>query len=309
MSQKLIKEEEIQELKESLRRCPEGTFEAALAYRESGDPEQVPSIVMGIVERFLEPELRPKLKEGDDSLRLIEDLGVDSLTMMEIVILVEETVGISFDNQELREIRTVGEVKEYMNRKIRGDSAEDGAEFQSFGSDDLISLMPMQPPFLFLQQAKLFANEAEGSYKIVGDEFFLRGHFRDNPIMPASLILEALGQLAVLYLLRGDHPDLSDGIVADSVYFTSCDGIRCQKVCKPGDTLSLKIRPKRFRHPLAFFEGSVTVKGEKAAFAESITLTFDLQTSSAGTSGHLNGVNLAVNGDSSGNSNRIASNP
>ncbi len=310
MSQKLIKEEEIQELKESLRRCPEGTFEAALAYRKSGDPEQVPIIVMGIVERFLEPELRPKLNEGDDSLRLIEDLGVDSLTMMEIVILVEETVSISFDNQELREIRTIGEIKNYMSRKIRGESAEEEKGSHSFGYDDLISVMPMQPPFLFLQQARLFAGQAEGSYKISGDEFFLRGHFRDNPVMPASLILEALGQLAVLYLLRGDHEELADTIRPDSVYFTSCDGIRCQKVCKPGDTLVFKIKPKRFRHPLAFFEGSVTVRGERAAFAESITLTFDVEDPATDEKpDRVNGVGVTLNGDGATSSNRIASNP
>jgi 3-hydroxyacyl-[acyl-carrier-protein] dehydratase len=169
VSEHFIKEEDIQELKESLRRCPEGTFEAALEYRKTGNPDFVPPIVMGIVERFLEPELRPKLKDGDDSLRLVEDLGVDSLTMMEIVILVEETVGVSFDNQELRDIRTVGEVKSYMNRKILGDS--DAAEEQvlSLGYDDLISIMPMQPPFLFLQQAKVFSGEAEATYKIAGD--------------------------------------------------------------------------------------------------------------------------------------------
>lgn len=277
MSENSIKEEELQELQESLKRCPEGTFEAAVEYRKTGNPDLVPSIVMGIVERFLEPELRPKLQEGDDSLRLIEDLGVDSLTMMEIIILVEETVEVSFDNQELREIRTLGEVKSYMNRKIRGEAEDAEKNSVSLGYDELISLMPMQPPFLFLQNAKVDEEGAEATYKIQGDEFFLRGHFKDNPVMPASLMLESLGQLAVLYLLKSPNPDLAGEIRQDSVYFTSCDGIRCQRVCRPGESLTLRVQPKRIRHPLATFEGNVTVKGEKAAFAESITLTFDFE--------------------------------
>lgn len=277
MSDTILKPEEIEELRDSLRRCPTGTFEAALAYRQTGDISQVPVIVMGIVERFLEPEMRPRLHEGDDSTRLIEDLGVDSLTMMEIVILVEETIGVSFDNQELREIRTVGEVKAYMGRKIRGESPPGDDTTQALGYEEILNAMPQQPPFLFLQRARLSHEGAEATYKIAGDEFFLRGHFKDNPVMPASVLLEALGQLAVLFLLRGSNEAISGPVRTDSIYFTSCDGIRCHKICRPGETLVLKVKPRRIRHPLATFEGMVTVRDQKAAFAESITLTFDYQ--------------------------------
>ena len=69
---------------------------------------------MGIVKRYLEPEMRPKLDDAKDSTLLMEDLGIDSLTMMEVVILVEETLGVSFDNDELREIRTFGDMREFM---------------------------------------------------------------------------------------------------------------------------------------------------------------------------------------------------
>jgi len=275
VSENTIKQEEIEELKESLRRCPEGTFEAALQYRKTKNPELVPEIVLGIVERFIEPEMRLKLQEGDDSLRLIEDLGVDSLTMMEIIILVEETIGVNFDNQELREIRTIGEVKTYMDRKIKGETEEDSNGSQTVSYEELLTLMPQQPPFLFLQHAVVRGEEAEATYRIEGDEFFLRGHFKDNPIFPASILLESLGQLAVLYILKSDHEDFRGPVRQDSIYFISCNGVRCHKMCKPGDVLKLKIKNKRIRHPLTNFEGSITVKGERAAFAESITLTFD----------------------------------
>jgi 3-hydroxyacyl-[acyl-carrier-protein] dehydratase len=125
--------------------------------------------------------------------------------------------------------------------------------------------------------------------------------------MPASLIIEALGQLGVLFLLKSDHPDLEGETRQDSIYFTSCDGIRCQKVCRPGDTLTLKIKPKKIRHPLAFFEGSVAVKGEKVAFAESITLTFDISKNDSQNSPHINGVNSASNGEAPSETNRVVS--
>ena len=270
-----IKEEEIQELKDSLKRCPAGTFEAALKFRETEDPDQVPIVVMGIIERYLEPEMRPKLQQGDDTLLLIDDLGVDSLTMMEIVILVEETLRVSFDNQELRELRTIGDVKSFMDRKIRGGDEEAGENLQTVASEEILLSMPQQPPFLFLQSAKVGEDAAVGQYKVQGDEFFLRGHFKDNPVLPASILLEALGQLGVLYLLKSPKEGLEGNVRSESIYFTSCDGIRCHKIVKPGDTLLLRIKPKRLRHPLATFEGSISCKGEKVAFAEEITLTFD----------------------------------
>jgi hypothetical protein len=45
-------------------------------------------------------------------------------------------------------------------------------------------------------------------------------------------------------------------------------------VCKPGDILTLSIKPKRMKMPLATFEGSIRVGQEKAVIAEEITLTY-----------------------------------
>src|SRR6202522_1835408 len=77
-------------LREALKRCSPSTFEAAVQFRKTGNADHMPAVVIGVIERFVEPDLRAKLKDADDDLRLIEDLGIDSLTMMEIVILVEE---------------------------------------------------------------------------------------------------------------------------------------------------------------------------------------------------------------------------
>ena len=56
MSQAAQSAPETEELRELLKRCPEGTFEAALAFRAHKDVLQVPVIVLGIIERHLEPE-------------------------------------------------------------------------------------------------------------------------------------------------------------------------------------------------------------------------------------------------------------
>ena len=259
-------------LRESLKRCSAATYEAAAQFRRTGNTEHLPAIVLGIIERFVEPDLRAKLKDADDDLRIIEDLGIDSLTMMEIVILVEDVLQMSINNEELRHLRTVGDVKTFIECKVRGLPLPKPTKFLPI--EQIASVMPIQPPFLFLSEASVSAHGANAKYKISGQEFFLQGHFKDNPVLPASIMLEALGQLGVLFLLEAQIGEAGKTVDPKMIFFTSCEGVRCHRVCRPGDVLSLSIKPKRLKLPLATFEGQIRVGQEKAAIAEEITLTF-----------------------------------
>lgn len=261
-------------LREALKRCSPSTFEAAVQFRKTGNPEHVPAVVIGVIERFVEPDLRVKLKDADDDLRLIEDLGIDSLTMMEIVILVEDVLQMTINNDELRNLRTVGDVKTFIDCKIRGLPLPKPTKFIPI--EHIGAVMPIQPPFLFLNEASVSSTAANGKYKISGQEFFLQGHFKDNPVMPASIMLEALGQLAVLYLLEGAPTEPGKVVSPQTIFFTGCEGVRAHRICKPGDILSLSIKPKRMKMPLATFEGAIRVGQEKAVIAEEITLTFGI---------------------------------
>jgi acyl carrier protein len=259
-------------LREALKRCSPSTFEAAVQFRKTGNADHMPAVVIGVIERFVEPDLRSKLKDADDDLRLIEDLGIDSLTMMEIVILVEDVLQLTINNDELRNLRTVGDVKTFIDCKIRGLPLPRPTKFLPI--EHIGAVMPVQPPFLFLNEASVSSTGANGKYKITGQEFFLQGHFKDNPVMPASIMLEALGQLAVLFLLEGAPTEPGKAIGSNTIFFTGCEGVRAHRMCKPGDILTLSIKPKRMKMPLATFEGAIRVGQEKAVIAEDITLTF-----------------------------------
>ncbi len=259
-------------LRESLKRCSAATYEAAVQFRKTGNTEHLASVVLGIIERFVEPDLRSKLKDADDDLRIIEDLGIDSLTLMEIVVLVEDVLQMTINNDELRHLRTVGDVKTFIGCKVRGEPLPQPTKFLPI--EQIASVMPIQNPFLFLNEASVSAHGANGKYKITGQEFFLQGHFKDNPVLPASIMLEALGQLGVLFLLEGQIGEPGKKVDPKMIFFTSCEGVRCHRICKPGDLLSLSIKPKRLKMPLATFEGQIRVGQEKAALAEEITLTF-----------------------------------
>lgn len=269
-----------EELRESLKRCPERAIEAALQFNQSRDPELVPDIVMGIIERFVEPDVRPVIREGDDKIRLLEDLGIDSLLMVEIIILVEETLDLQIENEELRNLRTIGDIKLYLDAKIKGLPLPSNKNIFKF--EQIAAALPHQPPFLFLQEARINGMTAEGSYHISGDEGFLEGHFKDNPVFPASLMLEALGQLAVLFMLKSTQASFGGAVRSDSIFFVSCDGVRCHRMCKPQEVLQLKVALKKVHAPLAQFEGTILCQGAKVAKVEEISLTFELEGSASG---------------------------
>ncbi|MDB6168322.1 MAG: Beta-hydroxyacyl-(acyl-carrier-protein) dehydratase FabA/FabZ [Verrucomicrobia bacterium] len=113
-----FKPEDEASLRETLKRCSASTLEAACQFRRTGNVEHLPAIIFGVIERYVESNLRPKLKEASADLRLAEDLGIDSLTMMEIVMQVEEALQITINNQELRALRTLGEVRQFMENKL-----------------------------------------------------------------------------------------------------------------------------------------------------------------------------------------------
>ena len=107
-------------LREALKRCTPATIEAACTFRQSGDLDLLPVIVCGVIARFVERERRVKLKQRPDDVHLIGDLGLDSLTMMEIVMLTEDVFPVSINNDELRGLHTVGDVQRFIECKLRG---------------------------------------------------------------------------------------------------------------------------------------------------------------------------------------------
>ena len=135
-------------LRETLKRCRPATYEAARDFRATGDARHLASFVHGILERFVDRELRPKLQGGDASLRLVEDLGLDSLTLMEMVMLAEEVLQITINNEDLREIRTLGALQQRIVELVeRGPDAvaarDPGCSTQTCGRAPLTPARPV----------------------------------------------------------------------------------------------------------------------------------------------------------------------
>ncbi|NPB03487.1 MAG: acyl carrier protein [Thermotogae bacterium] len=52
-----------------------------------------------------------------ENARFIEDLGADSIAVMELVMKMEEEFGLSIPDEDIEKLRTVGDVVEYVLSK------------------------------------------------------------------------------------------------------------------------------------------------------------------------------------------------
>ncbi len=271
----ILTEKDITDLRETLKRCSPETIEAAIRFRERGDPADLRTVVYGVIRRYQPANVRLRLENASDDTSLIQDLGLDSLTLLEIVLTIEETLKIQINNEELKEIRTLGRLNQFLQNKIAGVVSVVPAK--QYARELLALVLPQQPPFLFLDCAELGEETVKAEYRIKGDEFFLAGHFKDEPIFPASVLFEALGQAACLWVLEKAPKLLAKEIKANHVFFASLDGARVYGKARPGQQLTLECKLVKLRDPVAIFSCSASSNGDRIAAIDRLVLAFGEQ--------------------------------
>lgn len=136
-------------LRETLKRCSPATYRAACQFRATGDRASLHTLISGVIERFVDRDLRDKLAvpaEAAPALRLREDLGLDSLTMMEVVMIAEEVLCITISYEELARLRNLGEVHDFIAGKL--EQAEPGGATAPRGTGEAVAVPAeeAQPP-------------------------------------------------------------------------------------------------------------------------------------------------------------------
>jgi 3-hydroxyacyl-[acyl-carrier-protein] dehydratase len=269
---KLTDEQEAK-LRESFKRCSPETLEAILSFRREHDLDAVIVCVHGIIERYLKLEPGEHIAQRPDSTRLGEDLGIDSLTMLEIVMSIEEALDFRAEDADVRNIRTLGDVRRYVDDRVHGRPVSI-ATIETYDRDRLCLILPQQPPFLFLDKVELQGDAVRAAYLFRGDEFFFAGHFVNDPVVPASIVYEALGQACCLWILEQVPSRLQQVLATNQVLFVGMDEARFFRRAKPNDEIHISLALTRLRAPLAVFEGQVKVQNQVLARVEGLTLAF-----------------------------------
>lgn len=146
-----------------------------------------------------------------------------------------------------------------------------------FTYDEICAVLPQQPPFMFLDAAEIEGDVTRASYLIRGDESFLEGHFKNNPVFPASIVFEALGQAGCLWILHSGEARLGGPVSANQVLFAWMDGAHFYRLAKPGDRLDMTVKLVQLRKPLAIFRCTVFSNGQRVAELEKLVLAFGME--------------------------------
>lgn len=62
--------------------------------------------------------------------------------------------------------------------------------------EELMKILPHRRSMLLVEEATVEDGKAHGKYHVRGDEWFLDGHFDDNPVVPGVILCEMLAQSA-----------------------------------------------------------------------------------------------------------------
>ena len=137
--------------------------------------------------------------------------------------------------------------------------------------EEIKKLIPHRDPFLFVDTCEIIIpGDHEKSEKLFStNEYFFKGHFPDNPIVPGVIIIEAMAQTAgivVSYKLRE--------FKEKSVLFMSVNKAKFRKPIRPDEKVSFEVKFINSVRDVYKFEGTCykgDIKVSEAEFSAMIT--------------------------------------
>ncbi len=135
--------------------------------------------------------------------------------------------------------------------------------------EEIKKIIPQRDPFLMIDEVEDFIpGESAIAYKNVNiEEWYFKGHFPGNPIMPGVLIAESLAQTGAVAILSVDENKGKNAL------FGGIDKMRFKRQVVPGDRLKLEVKIIKRKGPIGVGEAIASVDGKVAAKGE---LTFAL---------------------------------
>ena len=127
--------------------------------------------------------------------------------------------------------------------------------------EEIMTILPHREPMLLLDDVEEQDGTAIGHYTVRGDEFFLKGHFPGNPVVPGVILCEILAQSACILMADLIHQ-------GQLPVYTGLNNVKFRSPVKPGDRIETRCRIKRAKHPFYFAEGTVCVNGKLCVGAE-----------------------------------------
>ncbi len=111
--------------------------------------------------------------------------------------------------------------------------------------EEIMKMIPHREPMLLIDRVeKTGETTAKGAYTVKGDEWFLKGHFPGNPVVPGVILCEIMAQACCILI--------GNKINGRTPYYTGLDKVRFKHTVLPGDTLTVECSLTKERGPFCF---------------------------------------------------------
>lgn len=133
--------------------------------------------------------------------------------------------------------------------------------------EQIKEIIPQRDPFLMIDEVEEYIpGESAIAYKNVDEnEWYFKGHFPGNPIMPGVLIAESLAQTGAVAILSMEENKGRNAL------FGGIDKMKFKKMVVPGDRLKLEVKIIKRKGPIGVGEAIAMVNDKIVAKGE---LTF-----------------------------------
>ena len=127
--------------------------------------------------------------------------------------------------------------------------------------EEIKKIIPQREPFLMIDEVEDYVpGQSATAYKYVNkDEWYFKGHFPGNPIMPGVLITESLAQTGAVAILSLEENKGKNAL------FGGIDKMKFKKMVVPGDKLKLEVKIIKQKGLIGVGEGIATVDGNVVA--------------------------------------------
>lgn len=139
---------------------------------------------------------------------------------------------------------------------------------------EIMKILPHRDNMLLIDEAEVVDGKAIGKKYITGDEWFLKGHFPGNPVVPGVIQCEILAQSTCVLLANEMNGEEFTPL------YTGLDNVRFKNQVKPGDTFTTECEITKQRGPFYFASGKGFVDGKlciKADFSFAIIKKEDVK--------------------------------